>query len=353
MSMKRFINGIQQVGIGVNNAEGAFDCYRKVFGTDILVFKDTASATLMQQYTGNTVHQRYAMLAINLQGGGGFEIWQFTSRTPRPAAAAPRLGDTGIFAVKIKCRDIHAAHQFFSASAARSVTPITNHPCGKKHFYLQDIFSNYFEVCEGNDFFSATKHVCAGAAGVVIGVSDMDKSVDFYSNVLGYKEILCSGEDTFADWEGLPGAAHRCKRVLLAQQGKATGAFGKLFGNTFIELVQAMDRQPVKIYENRYWGDPGFIHVCFDVNGMEAHEQICSKAGYPLTVNSRNSFGMGKAAGHFAYNEDPDGTLIEYVETHKVPILKKLGWYLNIKNRNPQKPLPNWMVNCLRFSRVK
>jgi hypothetical protein len=62
---------------------------------------------------------------------------------------------------------------------------------------------------------------------------------------------------------------------------------------------------------------------------------------------------MGEAAGHFAYNEDPDGTLIEYVETHKVPIAKKYGLYLNLKKRNPEKPLPNWVVKCLRFGRVK
>lgn len=37
---------------------------------------------------------------------------------------------------------------------------------------------------------------------------------------------------------------------------------------------------------------------------------------------------MGNAAGHFSYNEDPDGTLIEYVETHKVPIVKNLAYIL-------------------------
>ena len=31
---------------------------------------------------------------------------------------------------------------------------------------------------------------------------------------------------------------------------------------------------------------------------------------------------MGDAAGQFAYIEDPDGTLIEFVETHKVPLVK-------------------------------
>ena len=62
---------------------------------------------------------------------------------------------------------------------------------------------------------------------------------------------------------------------------------------------------------------------------------------------------MGEAAGYFAYIEDPDGTLIEFVETHKVPIIKKLGWYLDMRRRDPNKPLPSWMIKSLRFSRVK
>ncbi|MBT5529964.1 MAG: VOC family protein, partial [Cytophagia bacterium] len=56
---------------------------------------------------------------------------------------------------------------------------------------------------------------------------------------------------------------------------------------------------------------------------------------------------------HFSYIEDPDGALIEFVETHKVPIMKKLGWYLDLRKRNPEQDLPKWMINALRFSRVK
>jgi catechol 2,3-dioxygenase-like lactoylglutathione lyase family enzyme len=351
--MKRYINGIQQVGIGVTDAGAAFEWYRRVFGTDILVFKDTATATLMKRYTGDTAYQRHAILAMNLQGGGGFEIWQYANREPSIPKVQPQLGDTGIFAVKIKCCDIQAANQFYKSLAVKNTSPVKKHPNGRGHFFVQDTFNNFFEVIEDSEFFSGTGHVNAGVAGVLIGVSDMDIAVAFYRNVLGYSEVLYRGEGFFDDWVSLPGGMHHCKRVLLTQPKKITGAFGKLLGSTAIELVQVTDRQPLKIYENRYWGDPGFIHVCFDVNGMEAHEVICRNAGYPLTVNSRNSFGMGKAAGHFAYNEDPDGTLIEYVETHKVPVLKKLGLYLNIQKRNPEKPLPDWMVKCLRFSRIK
>ena len=86
---------------------------------------------------------------------------------------------------------------------------------------------------------------------------------------------------------------------------------------------------------------------------MKALEKKCADLNYAFTVNSAESFDMGEAAGHFTYTEDPDGTLIEFVETHKVPIMKKIGLYLNLKKRNPEKSLPNWMINALSLSRVK
>jgi hypothetical protein len=62
---------------------------------------------------------------------------------------------------------------------------------------------------------------------------------------------------------------------------------------------------------------------------------------------------MGEAAGHFSYIEDPDGTLIEFVETHKIPILKKIGWYLDIRKRDALKPLPRWMVKSMGLNKKK
>ena len=62
---------------------------------------------------------------------------------------------------------------------------------------------------------------------------------------------------------------------------------------------------------------------------------------------------MENASGRFCYLEDPDGTLIELVETHKVPVMKKLGIYFNLKKRNLEKPLPDWMIKLLSLSKVK
>jgi hypothetical protein len=127
-----------------------------------------------------------------------------------------------------------------------------------------------------------------------------------------------------------------------------------MLGPTQIELVQVIDRKPRNIFEGRIWGDLGFIHLCFDITGMDSFRTFCESKGFPFTVDSADSFDMGKAAGRFAYVEDPDGALIEFVETHKLPIVEKWGWYLNLKKRGDQgKSLPKWLLNCFRFNRVK
>ena len=110
-------------------------------------------------------------------------------------------------------------------------------------------------------------------------------------------------------------------------------------------------------FEDRFWGDLGFIHLCYDIQGMHALRAGCAERGFPFTVDSASnlgeSFDMGEAAGHFSYIEDPDGTLIEFVETHKVPIIKKFGWYLDLRKRNPEKFLPNFIIKALGMNRVK
>ena len=61
---------------------------------------------------------------------------------------------------------------------------------------------------------------------------------------------------------------------------------------------------------------------------------------------------MEQAGGRFCYMEDADGTLMELVETYKVPILKRWGWYLNLSKRKSKKPLPDWMVKMLGLNRI-
>jgi catechol 2,3-dioxygenase-like lactoylglutathione lyase family enzyme len=351
--MTDYITGIQQAGIGVSDAEDAKHLYKTLFGMDVLVFDDQAAASLMTCYTGEQLHQRRAILSLNMSGGGGFEIWQYTSRVPQHPAILPELGDLGIFAIKIKTANVTAAHAHFVSQSLLYVSGIQVAPDDRPHFWVSDPYGNHFNIVEGDEWFNSGKSLCGGVVGAVIGVRDMHKSIRFYKEVLGMKEVVYSGVAPMLDVPDDQKAGQSFHRVLLKKQVSNRGAFSKLLGAVQIELIETKDHNPKKIYNDRLWGDCGFIHLCFDVHHMDLLKNQLALAGYPFSVDSADSFSMGSSAGRFCYVEDPDGTLIELVETHKVPIVKKFGWYLNLKNRKHNRPLPDWMISLLGLNKIR
>ena len=346
------ISGIQQMGIGVRNVHEAWCWYRKYFGMDIKVFEEAAEAGLMLPYTGGEPRSRHAALALNLQSGGGFEIWQYTSRTPEAAKFDIRLGDLGLYICKIKCKDIAATYKWYQNEGLDLRSDVAPDSAGRPHFYLADPYGNIFELVEGYGWFKDEKKLTGGVFGAVIGSSDIDRVLPIYQDILQFDNMIANQEGTFSDWKGLPGAEEKYRRVVLKSSARK-GAFSKLLGPGEIELVQGLDYEGQHIFKDRFWGDLGFIHLCFDINGMAELKSKCEAAGYPFTVDSSESFDMGETAGHFTYIEDPDGTLIEFDETHKVPIMKKIGWYINLKNRRAEKSLPTWLLKAFALNRVK
>lgn len=355
--MEKIICGIQQMGIGVPNVQESWKWYRKFFGVNVRVFEEAAEAPLMTRYTGGVVHSRTATLALSMEGGGGFEIWQFTSRPTEKATFDIQAGDYGLYVCKIKSRDVQKSFEYFKQNGAEllSEQPMKA-PNGKLTFFAKDPNSNLFQIVDGRGYFSDTGHPsrCGGPAGTIIGVSDIDKALTLYKDILGYDRIDYDVQENFDDLGVLPAGTGRFRRVLLSHSKERKGPFARLLGPTEIELIQSLDRTDCrKIFENRFWGDWGFIHLCFDIQGMEALKSECADKGFPFTVDSDNTFDMGEAGGRFSYIEDPDGTWIEFVETHKVPVMKKLGWYINLKNKKPGKHLPNWMLMAMGLNKVK
>ena len=351
--MSYIISGIQQIGIGIPDVHAAFKWYRQNFGTDIPVFDEAATAELMLPYTGGKPQDRHAILALNLQGGGGFEIWQYKSRTPQPATFEIQLGDYGIFATKIKCKDVKSVYDDFVKRDLNVVGLLGDDPAGKPTFFVMDPYGNCFQLVESDDWFHDYKTPTGGGYGCVIGVSNIEKSKVFYNKILGYDQVIYEQDGEFDDLKALPGGTHLMRRCLLRHSKPRQGGFSRMLGSSEIELVQVLGRTPRSIYENRFWGDLGFIHLCFDIFGMDQLEQTCNDLGHPFTVDSGKSFDMGEAAGRFSYIEDPDGTLIEFVETHKLPVMKKIGWYKDMRKRDTSQPLGDWMLKALRFGRVK
>ncbi len=357
----QIISGIQQIGIGVTNINEAWTWYRKNFGFDITIANAPGTAELMLPYTGGVPQHRHAILAMNIQGGGGIEAWQYLTRTPEYSKFDILAGDLGIFVSKIKSKNVKIAFENFKKKELNLLSEIVKDPKGRKHFFMQDPYSNVIQVIEEQSEFKNVKLNTAGIWGAIVGVTDIEKSKEFYSKILGYDTVIYQEEGIFDDFAGIPGGKDKFTRVLLSHSKKRIGPFSELLGDSQIELIKVHDREVNKIYKDRFWGDPGYIQICYDITSMFEMKKRCEANNVNFTVDSNPDsygkdeeiFGMGDAAGHFAYIEDPDGTLIELVETHKIPILKKVGWYLNLKKRDRTKPLPRWMLKSLAWGRVK
>ena len=353
------IVGIQQVGIGVADLEHDWGWYRRRLGFDVPIVREAAEAPLMAAYTGDRTHRRDALLAINLQGGGGLEMWMFTDRRPAAPTFEPHLGDGGILAPKLGAPNVGHAFQRLAAAA---ISPRVMHdPAGEAHFFLRSPGGLPLQVVASGYPYIDSGAAVAGVCGAIIGVPDIEQALPLYRDLLGYDRLLYDESGVAGDLVGLPGADRRLRRVALARAQSPLGAFARLLGPSRIELIECRpsdppdptERAPRPIYAGRYWGDLGFIHICFDVVGMDSLQVECARRGFPFTVDSGRSFSMGAAAGRFAYIEDGAGTLIEFVETYRLPILPRLGLALDLRRRNVRRPLPKLLLRLLALRRVR
>ena len=113
MEKPTIICGVQQVGVGIKDVVEAYNWYIKAFGVDILVADALGVAERMLPYTGGKPRPRRAVLAANLKGGGGLEVWQPMDNNITPPKEAAALGDYGIAVCKVKALEIERAYSHF------------------------------------------------------------------------------------------------------------------------------------------------------------------------------------------------------------------------------------------------
>ncbi|MCC6599794.1 MAG: VOC family protein [Crocinitomicaceae bacterium] len=347
------INGLQHIGVAVSDMELSLKFYRKFFGLDIPFFDAVASAPLMQVYTrGETIVKRASMI-MNLQGGCAIEVIRPTSFEPCKPSFDIALGDLGILITQIKCRDIFKSYEYCKEQNAPCLSEMQKNPSGRDTFFISDPDGNRFQYLQGKDWYSNTGHHSGGVEGCSVGVTDIEQSFGLYKNILGFDQIVYDVTGKFDEWSSLHGGEGRFRRVLLSQSRPVGGGFARVTGKTFIELIQALDRKPRYIFQDRIWADTGFAHIGFDVKGMNVLGKELANSGFAFRCDSRDALDMGTTKVHCTYIDDYDKTPIEMIEVYKVPIIEKWGIYLNVEKRDPLRPLPDFMLKALRFSRIR
>jgi len=227
-------------------------------------------------------------------------------------------------------------------------------PIGRLTFYMRDPDNNLFQILESDVWFTSTGHPSGGIMGCTIGVSDMESAFKLYCDILGYDKVVTDVQGAFDDWAHLPGGEENYRRVILAQTSPGTGGFASMMGPTTIELVQCQDRIGRFIFDERIWADTGIAHLGFDVRGMKELGTQLEKDGFGFRCDTNDALSMGDHTSvHCTYIDDPDECWIELIEVHKIPIIEKLGIFMDVQKRKPSQPLPKWMLHALRFNRIK
>lgn len=243
------------------------------------------------------------------EGGASLQFVQIDSN--KIVNPAPNLLQLGIIGVKIKTHKLSKSFFKYRDKNIQSISDIRVNPLYYKHFHFvtQDFL---FQIKEDDsDFFGFFGKNNAGVKGLIIGVSDIEKSKEFYQKVLGYNHIIFEGVSEFEDFEGIIGGDSIFKRVILRQATPADNKFKNFFGNNEIELLQVVEK------ENTFENAPNIVNPY--------------RFGY-FSVDNRDVIGNYTELGYkyessgndkFIQISDPDGVVITCQEStiHKKPTL--------------------------------
>lgn len=316
------IDAFQHVGIGVSDISRSYDFYRKVLGFSVKLNDHEAELDEMVSIVGSLERMKVIM-AMNMAGGGAVELVQQKSSGPRQLPDV-RWGDLGFIAAGLKATRLRELMDMLDAKGAEFLTPMitTEVEDGGTWLsaYLRDPDGIIIELLETPESGAKRKKKprVGGFNHVVIGVSDVKESVDFYSDVIGYDAVVFDRKEPPEGIEPVTGGAEH-RSVMLKRSRKPTSRLPLEGG--MIQLVKSESFKGQPLFEGRRWGDVGIMEVAVDVSDIEqTYSKLVDDGAEPFCEPTRIDMGWG-SAGAFAYVKDPDGNIVELVEVEKLGFL--------------------------------
>jgi catechol 2,3-dioxygenase-like lactoylglutathione lyase family enzyme len=328
------INGMQHIGIGVQNREDSYEFYNNALLLSVPMSKHEGHCTGVVPIIEKD-ETRKVIISMNPYGGAAVEVFQYTSKTPVPVPGWIDFSCTGYLFYGVAVQNVKKSVQKILKNKGRIITEATAFTPMNDRGWKTAVFTDPFGITgtmveyPGSFVGYGKKNSKIGGIDyIAIGVSDIDRSVDFYKNMLGYDvEIYRDDkndkgiyEGECPEWDSLFGKGRKIKRALLARSEKPQGHFRHFLKGGMIELVEVGGNTGSYNYEGRHWGDIGFMELCFDVSDLKTAIDSLVSRGAELAVPIYTQDMGQKTEASFAYIRDPDGALLEFAEIKSLPV---------------------------------
>jgi len=320
------INGIQHIGIGVRDRDRSYGFYNNGLGFSVPMSYSTDKCSGMLPVIHDD-ETRNVVIALNPHGGGLVEIFQYLSRDPVPMPEEIDYAYNGYLFFGLKVKNIEKSLKTISRYGGSPVSAPTDFSPMKESGWKSALFKDpdgiqgmLLEYPESTVGYGNGHSRIGGIEHVAIGVSNLKESIDFYSRILGYEDMLYSYEGESPEWDPLFGRGRKTKRALLRRNTRPQGLFRHFLRGGMIELIEVEGNKGRHNFEGRKWGDIGFMELCFDVTNIdETLEEVTGK-GIEIAVPPHTQEMGLKTNATFAYIKDPDGSLIEFADISRLPV---------------------------------
>ncbi len=307
------ILGIDHVGIGVKNMDGM-----KKFYQDVLEFTEIFGEMPIDDHEPihelvRTTPAVHSAIQMNQKCGGIFvDLFCHIYPKPRPIRKDFRYGDIGVSKVTIAVDNLQ---RFFEEYRGRldfcsQIHRVDVPELGNYGFiYARDPEGNLIEFTDGEKLSIQNKF--GGARRVGIGVTDLDRSKEFYQKYLGFDETIVNIHENYSGHvdEISKGNQTQIRSCIL----------GNSRGNGMVELFEAIKPRGRSIPFCTNWGDYGYLQLCLLSENIREVEQYFINEDLefmlkPQMISTDDPKNTGLA---FLYIRDPDGIPVEVMTLPK------------------------------------
>jgi catechol 2,3-dioxygenase-like lactoylglutathione lyase family enzyme len=303
------VSGIHHVAIGVNDLGSMMAFYRDLMGfTEVFAEFGESEQEIMREVTRSSRAVFYGATIQQKAGGVMLEFIRMVEPSPRPIRRSARYGDIGVAKITLTTVDVPAVWTALRDRVAFCSSPKTTEIPGVGEYqfvYCRDPEGNLVEIRSAE---ADSGQMFGGACSAGIAVSDLERSIPFYRDFLGFNLVMADVHESFSGQvDEVSGAAGtKVRSCLLSAGGEGEG---------MLELFETLSPRGRSLPFSALWGDFGHLQVAFNCDDVDGVAADLTAAGMELLCSPKvmDAGPDHPDPGVFVYARDPDGIPIECV----------------------------------------